>query len=116
MAEGVAAREGGACARGDGSGARGVAVLVHRAREAVGSAEVGGALPVGDHWALGRRDDLSRSQGSRGGEDLGSIPVATVAGRRRLLRPGLRPRVARRDVLESPARRLHRREKIPEEA
>ena len=74
--KGVAAREGGARARSDGSGARGVAVYVHRACEAVGGAKIGGALPVGDHRALGRRDDLSRSRGSRGGEDLRSIPVA----------------------------------------
>lgn len=62
-------------AGGDGSGTGRVAVMVHGAREAVRGAEIACALPVGDHWALSRQDDLSRSRGSRGGEDLGFIPV-----------------------------------------
>ena len=63
----------------------GITVVLHGACEPVRRAQVGGALPVGDHRALGRRDDLSRSRGSLGGEDLRSIPVAAKAGGRRLL-------------------------------
>ena len=85
VAEGIAAREGGACACCDGSGGGSVAVLVQRAGEAVRSAQVGGALPVGDHRALGRQDGPSRSRGSRGGEGLGPIPMVAQPGWRRLL-------------------------------
>ena len=112
-AEGVAACEGRTGACGNGNGSTAVAILVHGAGEPVRRAQVGGALPVDDHRALGRRDDLSRSRGSLGGEDLRSIPVAAKAGGRRLL---LRPRVAGRDVPESPARRLHGMEEGPEQA
>ena len=91
VAEGVVACEGSVGAGGDGSSAGCVAERVHGAGDAVRGAEVGGALPVSDHWALGRRDDQGRSRGSVGGEDRQrqlprprSIPMAACAGRRRL--------------------------------
>ena len=106
--ESGSARASAASKMSDGSRGGGVGVLVDRARQPVGSAQVGGALPVGDHWALGRQDC---PVGSRGGEDLRSIPVAALADWHRRL-----ARVARGDVTEAPARGLHRLEEVPENA
>ena len=64
---------------------------VHGARQPTGHAQVGATMLIGHHWA--HRLRVHRS--ARGGEDLGSIPVARRHSRRRTILS-----TARRDMGE----------------